>query len=61
MQKRRDIPNKEGFEFIAVMQSGDLVQSKVTKNEKGLHTVKDFAQIIGWHYLPSTNLNPRKK
>lgn len=61
MKKRADIPNKEGFKFMAVMEDGSQVLSVVEKNENGLHFVKRFSEIVGWYDLPNAcnpnNLN----
>jgi hypothetical protein len=52
------LPNIEGFKFIAVMKNGNLRWSTVQKNEKGLHRVVDFNEMIGWYEL-SKNENYR--
>ena len=48
MQEKSNIPNKEGFEFIAILSDGSQVKTKVCKNEKGLHSFKEFKNTIGW-------------
>ena len=42
------LPNKEGFEFIAVLKNGDIVKSKVIKDENGVHRFPEFSNSIGW-------------
>ena len=40
------LPNIEGFKFIAVMKNGNLRWSTVQKDEKGLHRLVDFNEMI---------------
>lgn len=42
------LPNKEGFEFIAVLKNGNKVKTKVFKDENGLHRFAEFNKTIGW-------------
>ena len=42
------LPNKEGFEFIAVLKNENIVKSKVIKDENGLHMFPEFSNSIGW-------------
>jgi hypothetical protein len=48
MYQKSDIPNKEGFEFIAILIDGSQVKTTVCKNEKGLHSFPEFSKTIGW-------------
>lgn len=48
MKYLSSIPNKEGFEFIAVLKNGGTVKTKVIKDEKGLHSFPEFSNSIGW-------------
>ena len=41
------LPNKEGFEFIAVLKNENIVKSKVIKDENGLHRFPEFSNSIG--------------
>ena len=45
-----DIPNIEGFEFVAVMPDLTIIEDKVfIKN--GIHKCTNFKTMIGWlHY-----------
>ena len=45
------LPNIEGYKFIAVMKNGNLRWSTVQKDEKGLHRVNGFNEMIGWYEL----------
>ena len=42
------LPNKEGFEFIAVLKNRNIVKSKIIKDENGLHIFPEFSNSIGW-------------
>ena len=42
------LPNKEGFEFIAVLRDGRKVKTKVVKDDNGLHCFAEFNKTIGW-------------
>ena len=41
------IPNKEGFEFIAVLKDGSEIKTKVFKDNSGLHCFFEFNDTIG--------------
>jgi len=45
------LPNKEGFEFFAVLKDGRKVKTKVIKDENGLHRFVEFSNSIGWFPL----------
>jgi len=45
------IPNKEGFEFIAVLKDGSEIKTKVLKDNSGLHRFVEFNDTIGWFPL----------
>ena len=45
------LPNKEGFEFIAVLKDGSKVKTTVTKDNNGLHSFDEFIETIGWFPL----------
>jgi hypothetical protein len=51
MKKIILLPNKEGFEFIAVLKDGNKVKTKVFKDENGLHRFVEFSNSIGWFPL----------
>ena len=36
MKALSTLPNKDGFEFIAVLKNGNIVKTKVVKDEKGV-------------------------
>ena len=36
MKALSTLPNKDGFEFIAVFKNGNIVKTKVVKDEKGV-------------------------
>lgn len=42
------LPNKEGFEFIAILRDGSKVKTKVVKDNNGLHRFAEFNKTIGW-------------
>ena len=42
------LPNRDGFEFIAVLKTGEKVKSKVYKDENGLHCFVEYINTIGW-------------
>ncbi len=42
------LPNQDGFVFAANMKDGTTVTKTVVKNEKGLHMVEDFENIVSW-------------
>lgn len=48
------LPNKEDFEFIAVLKDGNKVKTKVIKDENGLHRFVEFSNTIGWFPLNYT-------
>lgn len=54
------LPNKEGFEFIAVLKNGDIVKSKVIKDENGVHRFPEFSNSIGWLDLKIKAFRNRK-
>ena len=45
------LPNKEGFEFVALLKDGSRVKSKVVKDDNGLHSFAEFNKTIGWFPL----------
>lgn len=47
------LPNKDGFEFIAILKDGNKVKTKVVKDDKGLHSFPEFNKTIGW--IPLNN------
>jgi hypothetical protein len=49
----RDLPNRDGFEFMAVDKHDNVVKCKVIKNSAGIHKVRGmkFADIVGWFPL----------
>lgn len=51
MQELGLLPNKEGFEFIAILKDGNKVKTKVVKDDKGLHSFPEFNKTIGWFPL----------
>ena len=51
MKDLGQLPNKEDFEFIAVLKDGKKVKSKVIKDKKGLHRFVEFSNTIGWFPL----------
>ena len=42
------LPNRDGFEFIAVLNTGEKVKSKVYRDENGLHCFVEYSNTIGW-------------
>ena len=48
MKKLALLPNKEGFEFIAILNDGSKVKTKVIKDKNGLHYFEEFSKTIGW-------------
>lgn len=48
MKDLASLPNKEGFEFIAVLKNGNIVKSKIIKDENGLHRFPEFRSSKGW-------------
>ena len=48
MQELGLLPNKEGFEFIAILKDGNKVKTKVVKDNNGLHRFAEFNKTIGW-------------
>ncbi len=59
---RKDIPNKEGFKFIAFLTDGTAFENEVTKKDNGQHTCSRFTEMIGWLPidLKQPVLNPYK-
>lgn len=51
MKDLKLLPNKEGFEFIAVLKDGSRVKAKVVKDDNGLHRFAEFNKTIGWFPL----------
>lgn len=51
MKDLGQLPNKEGFEFIAVLKDGNKVNTKVIKDKNGLHRFVEFSNTIGWFPL----------
>jgi hypothetical protein len=49
----RDLPNTDGFEFMAVDERDNVVKCKVVKNSAGIHKIRGmkFADIVGWFPL----------
>ena len=58
MKKLEDIPNKHGFQFIAITMTGRQIKTEVTKNPNGLHSFPEFKEAIGW--IP-INTHPSKQ
>jgi hypothetical protein len=48
MRNLATLPNKEGFQFIAVLNTGQQVKTKVIKDQNGLHCFGEFSNSIGW-------------
>ena len=48
IKSKAEIPNVEGFEFIGVLNDGSCVDCVVRKDDKGLHYIDNFKNIIGW-------------
>ncbi len=51
LNKKIDLPNQDGFEFLAVDKNGKKIKSKVIKTgEAGTHKVRGmkYADIVGW-------------
>lgn len=50
LRERRDIPNVDGFKFIAVTHDGEKIKSKVIRRPNGTHGVRGakFSEIKGW-------------
>ena len=48
MQDLGLLPNKEGFEFTAVLKDGSKVKTKVIKDVNGFHRFAEFNRTIGW-------------
>ena len=42
------LPNKEGFEFMAILKDGSRVNAVVVKDDNGLHRFAEFNKTIGW-------------
>jgi len=42
------IPNKEGFELIAVRRDGAEAHAVVYVNQDGHYTLPDWKNLIGW-------------
>jgi hypothetical protein len=45
------IPNKEGFEFIAVLKDGSEIKTKIFKDNSVLRRFAKFNDTIGWFPL----------
>lgn len=48
IKSKDDIPNIEGFEFIAIYKDGHLLQCAVNKDEVGRHYIDNYKNVIGW-------------
>lgn len=48
---RANLPNTDGFTFMANMVDGSTQQKTVVKNEHGLHLVEDFQNILSWYRI----------
>jgi len=48
MNQLKDLPNTEGFVFMAIYKDGSEKQQSVFKDERGLHRTENFNQLIGW-------------
>lgn len=48
IKSKADIPNVEGFKFIGIQNDGSFVDCVVKKDNKGLHYIDNFKNIIGW-------------
>ena len=42
------LPNIEGFKFISLHKDGSLTECIVKKDEKGMHYIDNYEDIIGW-------------
>ena len=53
MRENRDLPNQNGFEFLAVKADGSTWRCVVEKRENGTHHVLGvpYCEIIGWYQL----------
>jgi len=43
-----NLPNKEGFKFIALMKDNSMVYKTVKKDGKGFYYVDGYKDIKGW-------------
>ena len=49
MKKRIDLPNIEGFKFIAIMADGTEIESEIKKHHVSkCHYTDHFIGMIGW-------------
>lgn len=56
IRSRADLPNVEGFKFIALLKDGTLQVDTVKKNANGQHYCDTFSQMVGWSkYWASIN------
>jgi hypothetical protein len=42
------LPNKEGFEFVAVQMDNTFKKAFIVKTKEGTHTFKDFTNTKAW-------------
>lgn len=44
----KNLPNQDGFKFLAVLKDGTIQYDIVRKGANGLHTITDYKNTIGW-------------
>jgi hypothetical protein len=48
---RRDLPNKEGFMFVAYFEDDTNTIQRVHKDKNGLHWTPNYNKITKWRKL----------
>lgn len=48
IKRKSELPNVNGFEFVAIYKDGRLLKSVVKKNQSGLHFIDNYEDVVGW-------------
>ena len=52
IRQKRDLPNRQGYKFIAIYENGNRIEQSIMKDSKGLHYIENYKEIIGWISYP---------
>lgn len=47
----KTLPNIEGYEFIAILEDGSKIKTKVKKRDNGLHYFDEYSITTKWEKI----------
>lgn len=61
MRELKDLPNKDGYEFIGIDKSGNNHKCSIYKDENGIHRVTgiEYKELAGWNRIQNTQSQRR--